>query len=176
VAGRRSANPAELERLRRRFEALVYGASDMQSAAQTAEYLNDVFPPHRDLLVRRTIEAGLVVVYSRPFLDSRGRSRLSPSSELDERLRAVHNDMLERRRRDYAHTDETAYRMVIQLEEPDWMERLVMKGPEAFAETWRDPTPYKLEDLRALAVLNRESFGTEIERLRERLRIELDAG
>jgi hypothetical protein len=157
------------EKLRRRFEALVYGVSDMRGAAQTAEYLNGVFPYHDDLLVRRTIEAGLIVVYARPFIDSRGMSRLSPSPDIDERVRAFHDDMLERRGRDYAHTDSMAYRMVIELEAPDWHDRLVNVGAHAFAETWRDLTPNELEDLRALAELNRLSFMSEVERLRARL-------
>jgi hypothetical protein len=44
-----------------------------------------------------------------------------------------------------------------------------LTGGEGFRETWSPPTPDLLEDVRALAVANREGFNDELERLRQRL-------
>jgi hypothetical protein len=60
--------------------------------------------------------------------------------------------------------------MVIELEKPDWLERFVATGPEAFSETWKPPTPDELEDIRGLAEANREAFIAQVERLRGYLR------
>jgi hypothetical protein len=110
------------------------------------------------------------VVYSRPFMGSHGLPSLSPASGVGKHLRSIHRQILEERSRDYAHTDENAYRMVIGLHEPDWVERFVANGPEALVETWKPPTPDELEDIRGLAEANRAAFMTQVERLRDYLR------
>ena len=157
--------PPDLERQRRRLLALVYGVSDMRFVAVTAEYLNGIPPFEFDERVRRTTEAGVFIVYSRPFIGSHGLPNLSPASGVGEHLRSIHHQILEERHRDYAHTDENAYRMVIELEEPDWLERFVATGPESLRETWKPPTPDELEDIRGLAEANRETFMAQVERL-----------
>jgi hypothetical protein len=158
------------ERDRRQLLALLFGVSDMWSVALTADYLNDIPPFELDERIRRAIEAGVIVVYSRPFLESRGLPRLAPASGLGEHLRSIHDQIVQERHRDYAHTDENAYRMVIELEEPEWLERFIETGVEELRETWKPPTLDELEDLRALAEANRETFMVRIEKLRRYLR------
>jgi hypothetical protein len=150
--------------------ALVYGVSDMKFVAVTADYLNGIPPFDLDERVRRTTEAGVIVVYSRPFIGSHGLPSLKPASNVGKHLRSIHRQILQERSRDYAHTDKNAYRMVIGLEKPDWLERFVATGPEALCETWKPPTPDELEDIRGLAEANREAFMTQVERLRGYLR------
>jgi hypothetical protein len=74
--------PPDRDRDRRRLLALVYGVSDMRSVAVTADYLNGIPPFDLDERVRRTIEAGVIVVYSRPFIASHGLPKLSPASNV----------------------------------------------------------------------------------------------
>jgi hypothetical protein len=151
--------------------ALAYGVSDMGFVAVTADYLNSIPPVGAlDERVRRTTEAGVFIVYSRPFIASHGLPSLSPASNVGKHLRSIHHQILQERSRDYAHTDENAYRMVIELEEPDWLERFVATGPEALRETWKPPTPDELEDIRGLAEANRKAFMAQVERLRGYLR------
>jgi hypothetical protein len=73
---------ASPERERRQLVALLYGVSDMRGVAATAEYLNEAGAFGIDGNVRRAIEAGVIVVYSRPFIASRGLPSLSPASGL----------------------------------------------------------------------------------------------
>src|SRR5690349_3482897 len=102
------------DRARRRIQALLFGVSDMTCVEVTAEHLleGDPRPGPRTGSLRRTVEAGLVVVYARPFIESRGLPRLSPAAFDTEHLRGVHAAFLEQRHQVYAHTDETAYRDV----------------------------------------------------------------
>lgn len=122
--------------------------------------------------VNRTLEAGLVIVYARPFTASRGLPRLKPAPFDNEHMRGVHAAYLEQRRSVYAHTDDTDYRLILAApdERVDWFDQFVATGIEQVGETWSPPTPDLLEDVRALAVANRESFKEELERLRARLR------
>lgn len=157
------------ERERRQLRALLYGVSDMASVAATAKYLNDAGAFGLDGNVRRATEAGLIVVYSRPFIGSRGLPRLSPASGLGEHARSIHDQILLERRTSYAHSDEKAYRMVIELEQPDWLERFVELGSDGFSETWKEPGPDFTDAIRSLARANRASFFLRIERLRQHL-------
>jgi hypothetical protein len=97
----------------------------MRGVAATAEYLNEAGAFGIDGNVRRAIEAGVIVVYSRPFIASRGLPSLSPASGLGAYLRSIHDQVLLERRTTYAHTDENAYRLVLELEEPDWLDRFI---------------------------------------------------
>jgi hypothetical protein len=153
-----------LERVRRRIQSLMFGITDMRCVEVTAEHLLDADPMAGapEALVNRTLEAGLIIVYARPFTASRGLPRLAPAPFETEHLRRVHQAYLDHRRRVYAHTDETNFRVILELADPDWLDQFVAKGPRLY-ETWSPPTPDLLEDVRALAVANRESFEAELE-------------
>ena len=84
-------------------------------------------------------------------------------------MRGVHQAYLDRRDQVYAHTDDTDYRIILEFDLPDWLDQFIATGGEKFRETWSPPTPDLLEDVRALAVANRESFNAELGRLRQRL-------
>jgi hypothetical protein len=159
------------ERARRRIMSLLFGMSDMAAVEATAEHLLEADPTARDreALVNRTLEAGLVIVYARPFIASRGLPRLIPGPFETEHMRRVHKAYLDQRRSVYAHTDETDFRVILGVDYSDWLDRFVPNGLMAVAETWSPPTPDLLEDVRALAVVNRENFKAELERLRRRL-------
>jgi hypothetical protein len=160
-----------LDRARRRVVALLFGISDMTSVEAAAEHLLEADPTAsgRAALVQRTLEAGLVIVYARPFTESRGLPRLRAAAFQTEHLSRVHDAYLEQRNKVYAHTDETDYRVILDLDDDEWLGQFLEHGPR-FGETWAPPTPDLLEDVRALAVANRESFVEELNRLRERLR------
>jgi hypothetical protein len=122
-----------------------------------------------DLLVRRTIEAGLITVYCRPFIGSKGLPKLSPSSSMAEHLKAFHRVVLNQRHTVQAHTDETDFRVVLDFDKPDWLETFFATGGKGFAETWSPPTAAQLTYFVDLATANRESFVAAIERLHDRL-------
>lgn len=73
-------------------------------------------------------------------MTSYGTPRLEPAQS-DERMMSVHERVLELRNQNYAHTDEAGYRIVIELDEPDWMQRFVESGSEGFQQTWLAPVP-----------------------------------
>jgi hypothetical protein len=142
----------------------------MTFVAATAEYLNEAGAFGIDLRVRRVVETGVIVVYSRPFIASRSLPQLSPAPNLHERLRETHDQVLLERRTTYAHTEERAYRMVLELEEPDWLERFIATGAEGMRETWKEPEPEAMDAIGILAEANRAWFMKRIERLRQHLR------
>ena len=151
--------------------ALMYGVSDMRCVAATAEYLNEAGAFGIPGQVRRVIEAGVIVVYSRSFTRSRGLPRLTPASGgIAERLRWLHEQILLERRTTYAHTDEKAYRMILELEEPDWLERFTATGAEGMRETWKEPEPEAMDAIALLATANREAWEARIDKPRELLR------
>jgi hypothetical protein len=146
----------------------------MSAVEATAEHLletEQLLAEGREALVNRTLEAGLVIVYARPFTASRGLPPLKPAPFQTEHMRRVHHAYLDQRRSVYAHTDDTGFRLIIGVvNEPNWLDEFIERGMEGVGETWSPPTPDLLEDVRALAVANRSSFDAELERLRQRLR------
>lgn len=143
----------------------------MSCVEATAEHLlekEQLLARGHEALINRTLEAGLVIVYARPFTASRGLSPLKPAPFETEHLRGVHKAYLDQRDSVYAHTDETGFRVILEFDDPDWLEQFIAKGVN-FRETWSPPTPDLLEDVRALSVANRESFNEEVERLRQHL-------
>jgi hypothetical protein len=61
----------------------------MASVKATADYLLEAGPVAIDLRVERTIEAGLVITYARPFVSSKGLPTLQPA-RFEERFRQIH--------------------------------------------------------------------------------------
>jgi hypothetical protein len=160
--------------VRRRVASLAFGITDMTIVEATAKDLLDADPSVRGdaVLVRRALEAGVVVVYARPFIGSRGLMQLAPAPFRTPRLRQTHETFLDVRHRVYSHTDDTDFRFLLELDEHDWFDRFLESGIEGFAESWWPPPPPVLEDVQALAAANRESYHAELERLRVRLRSE----
>ena len=84
-------------------------------------------------------------------------------------MRRVHEAYLKQRRIVYAHTDYTTFRVIPGVEHPEWLDAFVATGGVDLYETWSPPTPDLIEDVRALAVVNRTSFTEKVARLRQRL-------
>ena len=129
---------------------------------------------------RRTLEAGLIVSYSRPFTQSKGLVTLSPAPGLDDDLRATHRDLLDQRKTVYAHTDDTPFRQLRRVNEigapSDWPENLtewVLEHGNPFEgelyEQWTLPTRPGLESIRALALANRAHFALQIDEVCKRI-------
>jgi hypothetical protein len=94
----------------------MLGALDMATVVTTALHLAEQGDPplqeQEEMRVRRVLEAGLVVVYSRPFVGSRRGLNLpilKPKFASVEQ-RELHAETLTQRHRVYAHTDETEFR------------------------------------------------------------------
>lgn len=144
----------------------------MQDALETALYLlgeHSGAPAlhDRDLpspYVRRTLEAGLVVSYLRPFTKSFAYPRLERLSDLPEGLVDAHDDCLDVRNKVYAHTDDTPLRSVGPLDEWIRGEREI-----GVVELWTPPTRDRLRAISQLAQLHRDAFDTEARELGDRL-------
>jgi hypothetical protein len=166
----------KLEALYRRLHALVLGGSDMHDVLETARYLRGEHaeaPGHDGGVpwhVRRVLETGMFVTYARPFAERRrpGLPRLKRAAGLSEELRATHNEILERRNRVYAHTDETPLRRIIELSNAEERAAAVRKEVE-YLEQWFPPTRDGLADVVALAVAHLESLMAEIDEVRARI-------
>jgi len=162
-----------LEALYRRLHALILGGVDMHDVLETAQYLRGEHPgaaghdggmPWR---ARRTLESGMFVAYSRPFVDSRRRGlpQLKRASGLSAELQDSHKEILSRRNSVYAHTGETPLRQVLQLAEPGDRAAWVRDQGD-LSEQWFPPTRELLDDVAALAAAHLESFLAEIEEVR----------
>ena len=158
-----------------RLHALVLGCVDMRETFETARYLrgdHDDAPGHNDALperVRRTLETGMLVTYARPFVQTRGRSALSPSKDLTPELRASHNDLLERRHQVYAHTDATSLlRRIHELSDPAQLAAWLPGPVGVLTELSYSPTDEVLLDLIELANAHLRCFIDAIERIKQR--------
>jgi len=149
---------------RARFETLVLAASDMFDVREAALYLaDDSTMPWR---TRRALETGIVVSYARAFSGSQGRPKLSPPSTLTPEQLNDHRELLEQRRKLYAHSDATSGRGLVELMGDDWRDRL---AENFLSEQWLSPPPEHLRDIAQLANANLNTFSDEAEQLRLRL-------
>jgi hypothetical protein len=172
----KSQSDHQLELLYRRLHALALGGSDMHDVLETARYLRGEHaevPGHDGGVpwhVRRVLETGMFVTYARPFAEARrpGLPRLKRAAGLSEELRATHNEILERRNKVYAHTDETPRRRIIELSDPEERAAAVRKDVE-YLEQWFPPTRDGLADVEALAVAHLERVMAEIDEVRARI-------
>lgn len=119
--------------------------------------------------VRRTLETGMFVIYARPFTRSRGLPKLEPAlAGLPEDVCLSHHEIIERRHRVYAHTDDTAYRRVDQIDA--WLQH----GADAqLLQSWDSPLDVLLEHVLILAHAHRAQFYREALALRSHLRPEV---
>jgi hypothetical protein len=151
--------------VRRRRDAIRLGGDGMLDVIATANFLRELPSESEDdevTRVRRTIETGMVVIYARPFVQSRmGTGPLKIAPGLGPDLRATHDQLLEFRRTAYAHTDETPARSIIDVHEDaaDWHLHwiyLTASGLDSVAELARAHLAAWLEEL--------ESVDTQIAR------------
>lgn len=157
-----------MEHLHARLEALVLAGIDMMDVFDTAEYLLTDHSHQMPWRARRTLETGLFVTYSRPFVQTRDRPPMNPAGGLSGELREVHEGVLIRRNRVYAHTDRTELRRIIEFSDP--AERAIWIGQQGdLREEWFPPTDEVLRDLMELAREHMASFLEEIEAVRERI-------
>ena len=140
------------ESVARYFHAL----SDMVAVQATLKRAleSDASDTLRDMYVWQITETGLVVTYARPFVDRKVSGfPLKASRVVPSELRALHDELVQRRKDLYAHTDASA---------PTDRRRIVKSSPwEA-----RGPVPMTEDQLRAFAEL-----ATAV-----RLRIETELG
>lgn len=176
-----SDNSAEkLEALHRRLKALVFGGVDMCDVLQTALYLrgdHSEAPGHDGGMpwrARRTLEAGMFVVYARSFTRTRrdGLPRLDRAAGLTGDLCKSHEEILSRRDRVYAHTDDTPYRQILELAGPDQRAQWIREQGD-LSEQWSPPTREMLDDVIALAAAHLTSFYGEIDEIRTAILVEL---
>lgn len=148
----------------------------MYDVLQTAQYLRGEHPGalgHDRILpwhVRRTLETGMFVTYARPFVETRGRGlpQLKRARGLSAELQVSHADILERRNRVYAHTDETPLRRILELSNAAERAAWVREQRE-LSEVWFPPTREGLEDVVALATAHLEAFLSEIDEVSTRI-------
>lgn len=168
-----------LDHHRRQLTALNFGAIDMHDVLETARYLRGEYADAEDHAsgmpwrARRILEVGLFVVYARPFTRSEGLERLRRAAGLSDELRATHDEILERRRKFYAHADDTQHRRILELDADDWSS--VLDPSSTLSEQWSAPTPELLDDVIQLAAAHLSAFIDRIERLRPFLRAPLSA-
>src|SRR5689334_20487336 len=83
----------------------------MADVSEAAEFLADA-RTRLDPPIRRVVEAGVVVVYARPFTDGKV-GRLGPKYAPEEQyFKALHKRLLDLRNRLQAHTDVTTVRFI----------------------------------------------------------------
>lgn len=167
-------DPTEkLEALYRRLIAYLLGGIDMHDVLETAQYLRGDHadaPSHDSEMpwrARRTLETGMFVTYARPFTDTRrlGLPRLKRARDLTSELRESHDEILSRRHRIYAHTDDTPLRQILQLADRDDRAAWVREQGD-LSEQWFPPTREMLEDVIMLAAAHLGSFLAEIDEVR----------
>jgi hypothetical protein len=164
--------------LERRLRAVTLGAIDMWDAFNVAQYLlgddDQAPPPHPQGLptrVKRTLEAGMVITYARPFLAGRGQGlpRLSPAKNLSPELQASHEELLTRRNSVYAHNDETTLRQILEFADERTFTAWLQQPDGTSSEAWDSPAEGALTDLMTLTTRHLERFSTEAEHIRQRL-------
>ena len=168
------------EPLRRRVDALVLGAIDMWETFESARFLLGEHPeaPGRqsDLpsRVSRTLEAGMLLTYVRPFSAGRGSGipALKRASTLTPELRASHEELMQRRNSVYTHTSRTSLRFIQQFADANEFEVWVDGGhDDELTEEWKSPGPAMLRDLLRLATVHLESFIDELHQVRSLLAV-----
>jgi hypothetical protein len=106
----------------------------------------------------------MFVVYARPFTRSRGLHHLTPAlTGLAPDVQASHHEIMERRHRSYAHTDDTPFRFVDEIDA--WLDH----GDDGrLRQSWDSPLDVLLEHVLILAHAHRARFHDEILAIRSR--------
>jgi hypothetical protein len=171
-----------LDVLLRRLLALFLGASDMRDVWETGRYLlgdHEEAQGHVSGVpekVRRTLETGMVISYARPFIETRGGlQQLKRARGLSGELRELHEEILQRRHRVYAHTGNAEFRRILEFKDPATVAKWLRHPTATFSEEWQSPAPGGLLNFIALSSAHLDSFSDEIERLRPGLLARIDA-
>jgi hypothetical protein len=142
----------------------------MYDVSAAAEFLADtqsrLEPP-----VRRVVEAGVVVVYARPFTDGKVGRLGANYAPKDTYFKALHKRLLELRNRLQAHTDVTTVRYIaenIDMREVDAAADERVMAAEVRVQTL---TPLEIRALSGLGNTQGVRFATEAHSLRKELRL-----
>ncbi len=95
----------------RRAEFLHLACRDFWDVGICVDYLLETAAAALDPRVRLALETGMLVTYARNFSGKKGRT-VVPAEDLSPRLRALHEDIVVRRNKVYAHTDHTSFRQI----------------------------------------------------------------
>ncbi len=118
--------------------------------------------------VRRTLETGLFVTYARPFVQTRGSGHMKRAPGLNAELQASHDEIVFRRNRVYAHTDQSPLRRILEMK--DAKERAAwVENRGELREEWFPPTREGLQTAIALAQAHLYRFLQEIDEVREQI-------
>ena len=155
----------------RRAEVLTLALRDFWDVGICVDYLLDVHTTtHQpDPRVRNVLETGMLVTYARPFSGRSGRT-VDPAGELSPILRGLHEDIILRRNKVYAHTDYTDFRQIMTLRSDDAIQDFIVGDDETLNREERDYLSD--EGLLLLGELSRIHYTrthAEVDRLRERL-------
>ena len=163
-----------LEHLYTRLETLIFAGGDMFDVIETSRYLLGEHPEaegHDRQMpwhVRRTLETGLFVTYARPFVQTRGSGHMKHAPGLSAELQASHDEIVFRRNRVYAHTDQSPLRRILEMK--DAKERAAwVENRGELREEWFPPTREGLQTAIALAQAHLHRFLQEIDEVREQI-------
>ena len=114
------------------------------------------------------LEAGMIVTYSRPF---RGgfSGPITRSPDLGKELQEFHDEILRRRNKFYAHTDQTDIRKIVNLRDQATLAAFLRNVDEApMQEVWGSLTEDGVESLGVLAQVHYSQCLDELNRFRKR--------
>lgn len=159
------------EAMLRRAEVLSLALRDFWDVGICADYLLDAGNAAHQLKsrVRIALETGMLVTYARPFSGKSGRT-ISPASDLSPILRGLHDDIILRRNKVYAHTDYTDFRQIVNLRSDGAISAFIADDDETLnREVWDYLSDEGLLHLGKLSQIHYTQSHAELDQLRERL-------
>jgi hypothetical protein len=154
------------EVLLRRAEFLHLACRDLWDVGICVDYLLDTGSAVLNSRVRLVLESGMLVTYVRCFSGKSGQI-ISPTSDLSPQLRSLHEHIILRRNKVYAHTDHTEYRQITDFRS-DCAAAVFMAGDDASTvrEEWDYLSDEGLFSLGQLARVHYTQSHSELDRLR----------
>jgi hypothetical protein len=155
----------------RRAEVLSLALRDFWDVGLCVDYLLDASNVAHQLnsRVRNVLETGMLVTYARPFNGKSGRT-ISPASDLSPILRGLHDDIILRRNKVYAHTDYTDFRQIVNLRSDGAISAFIAGDDETLnSEVWDYLSDEGLLHLGKLCQIHYTQSHAEHDQLREEL-------
>ncbi len=155
----------------RRAEALNLASRDLWDVGICVDRLRATVgtPFQPDTRVQRVLETGVLVTYARAFSGKPSRT-IQVSSGLSPDLRKFHNEIIGRRNKVYAHTDDTDIRVIVNLRTSDAVAAFVAGNDATMIREESDVLTDKgLVMLRELAQIHYTETHAEVDRLRVQL-------
>jgi len=120
---------------------------------------------------QRTLEAGMVITYARPFVEARGNRlpKLSPARNLSAELNETHDELLLGRHTIYAHNTHNQLRRILELSNKQALTTWIQRPDQTLNEEWSSPTERVLADVTRLAAEHLDRFADEIDKIARRL-------